>query len=67
MRECGCIDVPTFTQLRAKQTAIAHQLALVHSEHHKSALGNHFYMNHLSKLFALVCLYQNTSLELTNI
>ncbi|KAJ4468175.1 hypothetical protein J3R30DRAFT_3560051 [Lentinula aciculospora] len=26
MRECGCKDVPTFAQLRKKQTVIVHQL-----------------------------------------
>ncbi|KAJ3978627.1 hypothetical protein F5890DRAFT_1422451 [Lentinula detonsa] len=52
MRECGCKDVPTFTQLRKQQTTISHHLDIP-SEHHTSAVGNHFYMNHLCKLFAL--------------
>ncbi|KAJ3853110.1 hypothetical protein EV368DRAFT_39622 [Lentinula lateritia] len=52
MRECGCKDVPTFTQVRNKQTEIAHELDIP-SEHHTSSLGNHFYMNHPAKLFAL--------------
>ncbi|KAJ3982098.1 hypothetical protein F5890DRAFT_1416419 [Lentinula detonsa] len=52
MRECGCKDVPTFAQLRKKQTVIAHQVD-ISSKHHISALGNHFYMNHPAKLFAL--------------
>lgn len=53
MWECGCKDIPTFTQVRNKQAEIAHELD-VPSEHHTSSLGNHFYMNYPAKLFALV-------------
>ncbi|KAH6868945.1 hypothetical protein BKA70DRAFT_1491597 [Coprinopsis sp. MPI-PUGE-AT-0042] len=52
MRECGTPNVPTFSALRKVQETLRNDLGLA-PKHHTSSLGNHFYMNHPSKLFAL--------------
>ncbi|KAK0444640.1 uncharacterized protein EV420DRAFT_1721990 [Desarmillaria tabescens] len=52
MRECGTPDVPSFSALCKTQTKLTHAFGLK-PEHHISALGNHFYMNHPRKLLAL--------------
>jgi hypothetical protein len=53
MRECKTPNVPSFAALRKKQESLARDIG-INSEHHTSSLGNHFYMNHPAKLFALV-------------
>jgi hypothetical protein len=53
MRECRTPNVPTFSQLRKRQASLTRQVD-IKTEHHTSSLGNHFYMNHPSKLLALV-------------
>ncbi|KAJ7890150.1 hypothetical protein B0H14DRAFT_3126792 [Mycena olivaceomarginata] len=52
MRECKTPNVPSFAALRKKQESLARDIG-INSEHHTSSLGNHFYMNHPAKLFAL--------------
>ncbi|KAJ7444523.1 hypothetical protein B0H11DRAFT_1746826 [Mycena galericulata] len=52
MRECKTPNVPTFSALRKKQELLTRDVG-IKSEHHTSSLGNHFYMNHPSKLLAL--------------
>ncbi|KAJ7477826.1 hypothetical protein B0H11DRAFT_1726278 [Mycena galericulata] len=52
MRECKTPNVPTFSALRKKQESLTRDVG-IKSEHHTSSLGNHFYMNHPSKLLAL--------------
>ncbi|KAG6818880.1 hypothetical protein H0H93_000679 [Arthromyces matolae] len=52
MRECGTPNVPTFSALRKFQASVTHDV-LEKPEHHTSALGNHFFMNHPKKLLAL--------------
>ncbi len=53
MRECGTPNVPAFSALRKMQSSLARTVNLT-PKHHTSSLGNHFYMNHPSQLFALV-------------
>jgi hypothetical protein len=53
MRECRTPNVPSFSALRKKQESLT-RTAGIPSQHHTSSLGNHFYMNHPAKLFALV-------------
>jgi hypothetical protein len=53
MRECKTPDVPSFSALRKKQEFLTREIG-IKSEQHTSSLGNHFYMNHPSKLLALV-------------
>ncbi|KAJ7729213.1 hypothetical protein B0H14DRAFT_3617621 [Mycena olivaceomarginata] len=52
MRECKTPDVPSFSALRKKQEFLTREIG-IKSEQHASSLGNHFYMNHPSKLLAL--------------
>ncbi|KAJ3786078.1 hypothetical protein GGU10DRAFT_420697 [Lentinula aff. detonsa] len=52
MRECGTPNVPFFSELRRTQKRLASELNLC-PEHHVSSLGNHFFMTHPSKLFAM--------------
>ncbi|KAJ7803462.1 hypothetical protein B0H14DRAFT_3091985 [Mycena olivaceomarginata] len=52
MRECKTPDVPSFSALRKKQEFLTREIG-IKSEQHTSSLGNHFYMNHPSKLLAL--------------
>ncbi|KAJ7791591.1 hypothetical protein B0H14DRAFT_3094462 [Mycena olivaceomarginata] len=52
IRECKTPNVPTFSALRKKQASMTYKVD-IKSMHHTSSLGNHFYMNHLSKLLAL--------------
>ncbi|KAJ7795972.1 hypothetical protein B0H14DRAFT_2391114 [Mycena olivaceomarginata] len=52
MRECKTPNVPTFSALRKKQASMTYEVD-IKSTHHTSSLGNHFYMNHPSKLLAL--------------
>ncbi|KAK0447904.1 uncharacterized protein EV420DRAFT_1252490, partial [Desarmillaria tabescens] len=52
MRECGTPNVPAFSALRKMQSSLARTVNLT-PKHHTSSLGNHFYMNHPSQLFAL--------------
>ncbi|KAJ7908106.1 hypothetical protein B0H13DRAFT_2233350 [Mycena leptocephala] len=52
MRECRTPNVPSFSALRKKQESLT-RTAGIPSQHHTSSLGNHFYMNHPAKLFAL--------------
>ncbi|KAJ7757921.1 hypothetical protein B0H16DRAFT_1457492 [Mycena metata] len=52
MRECKTRNVPSFSSLRKKQESLTREVG-IKSEHHTSSLGNHFYMNHPSKLLAL--------------
>ncbi|KAK7008238.1 hypothetical protein R3P38DRAFT_2948527 [Favolaschia claudopus] len=52
MRECKTPGVPTFSALRKKQAVMTREVD-VETRHHTSSLGNHFYMNHPSKLLAL--------------
>jgi hypothetical protein len=53
MRECGTPNVPSFSALHKKQAELTHEVNLT-TEPHTSALGNCFFMNHPSRLFALV-------------
>ncbi|KAJ7703504.1 hypothetical protein B0H17DRAFT_1157088 [Mycena rosella] len=53
MRECKTPNVPTFSALRKKQVSMTRDVD-IKTEHHTSALGNHFYMNHPGKLLALL-------------
>ncbi|KAK7433873.1 hypothetical protein VKT23_020498 [Stygiomarasmius scandens] len=52
MRECGTPDVPSFTALRKIQGHLAESIG-PRSDHHVSPLGNHFFMNHPRRLFAM--------------
>ncbi|KAF9013807.1 hypothetical protein BDZ89DRAFT_1166951 [Hymenopellis radicata] len=52
MRESGTPSVPTLSALRTLQKKLAKQFAL-EPQPHTSSLGNHFYMNHPGKLFAM--------------
>ncbi|THV05527.1 hypothetical protein K435DRAFT_892109 [Dendrothele bispora CBS 962.96] len=52
MRECGTPDVPSFTALRKTQANLVESIG-PHSNHHVSPLGNHFFMNHPMRLFAM--------------
>jgi hypothetical protein len=53
MRECGTPNVPTFSRLRKLQAKLTRDAKLDTVEH-TSSLGNRFYLNHPSQLFALV-------------
>jgi hypothetical protein len=53
MRECGTPDLPSFNNLRKVQDELKKGFQL-NPDHHTSSQGNHFYMNHPAKLFALV-------------
>ncbi|KAJ7306731.1 hypothetical protein DFH08DRAFT_824682 [Mycena albidolilacea] len=53
MRECKTPNVLTFSALRKKQASMTYEVD-IKSTHHTSSLGNHFYMNHPSKLLAFV-------------
>ncbi|KAJ6613535.1 hypothetical protein B0H10DRAFT_2272325 [Mycena sp. CBHHK59/15] len=52
MQECKTPNVSSFSALRKKQSSLTGQVD-IKTEHHTSSLGNHFYMNHPSKLLAL--------------
>ncbi|KAJ6587239.1 hypothetical protein B0H10DRAFT_1961528 [Mycena sp. CBHHK59/15] len=52
MWECKTPNVPSFSALRKKQSLLTGQVD-IKTEHHTSSLGNHFYMNHASKLLTL--------------
>ncbi|KAJ7037048.1 hypothetical protein C8F04DRAFT_1232758 [Mycena alexandri] len=52
MRECRTPNVPSFSLLRKKQESLTREVGVT-SQQHTSSLGNHFYMNHPSKLLAL--------------
>jgi hypothetical protein len=55
MRECGTPSVPSFSALRKMQARLTREVN-IKTEPHTSSLGNHFFMNHPSQLFALVSL-----------
>lgn len=59
MRECGTPNVPSFSALQNLQAHLTHQVNIKPKEH-ISALGNRFFMNHPSDLFALVSRASNT-------
>ncbi|KAJ7828992.1 hypothetical protein B0H13DRAFT_1916735 [Mycena leptocephala] len=68
MCECKTPNVPSFSALRKKQESLTRDVG-INSQHHTSSLGNHFYMNHPGKLFALVLISFKFSVKpaLTNI
>lgn len=53
MKECGTPDVPAFSTLRTLQARLTKELNIP-SKHHRSSLGNEFYMNHPIDLLRLV-------------
>lgn len=55
MRECGTPNVPSFSALRKMQANLTRE-ADIPTDGHMSSLGNRFFINHPSKLFALVSL-----------
>ncbi|OBZ67227.1 hypothetical protein A0H81_13040 [Grifola frondosa] len=52
MRECGTPHVPTFHALRKVQKQLTKSTA-ISTQHHVSALGNHFHMNRAVELLSL--------------
>ncbi|KAJ6601581.1 hypothetical protein B0H10DRAFT_2196213 [Mycena sp. CBHHK59/15] len=59
MWECKTPNVPSFSALHKKQSLLTGQVD-IKTEHHTSSLGNHFYMNHASKLLTLARLGKPT-------
>jgi hypothetical protein len=53
MKQCGTPNVPSFKALRKMQAKLACEVG-IQSQHHTSALGNQFYMNHPAKILGLV-------------